>query len=213
MREIQMFKFEETSVRTVERPDGSVWFVAADVCTALTITNARDAVSRLDDDEHDLVIADTLGGSQETSVISESGLYSLILTSRKPEAKRFKKWVTSEVLPSLRKTGAYGVADAILNPMVDRLINVIEKQADTMARMYEATVAKGESFDLTSAKASARRQIIRKELEGRGLDLDEFASKTGLTRKRVLSDIHVIRQKVALVTHRDGERVRYTVMH
>jgi prophage antirepressor-like protein len=80
------------------------------VCRALDIANARDAAKRLDDDEKGVVNTDTLGGKQSMVIINESGLYSLILTSRKPAAKRFKKWVTAEVLPSIRKTGGYGVS-------------------------------------------------------------------------------------------------------
>ena len=82
-------------------------FVAADVCAALGIENSRHAVSRLDDDEKGVVISDTLGGPQELVTVSESGLYTLILTSRKDEAKKFKRWVTHEVLPDIRKTGMF----------------------------------------------------------------------------------------------------------
>jgi anti-repressor protein len=105
------FNFEGATVRVItinELP----WFVAADVCEVLGISNSRDALARLDDDEKDVGTADTLGGHQHVNVINESGLYSLTLTSRKPEAKRFKKWVTSEVLPSIRKTGQYTTATA-----------------------------------------------------------------------------------------------------
>lgn len=103
------FNFVAQSVRIVMRGD-EPWFVAADVCEALTIANHRDAVTKLDDDEKDGVgIADAIGREQETTIINESGLYSLILTSRKPEAKKFKKWVTSEVLPAIRKTGRYEI--------------------------------------------------------------------------------------------------------
>lgn len=76
----------------------------------LTIANSRDALSRPDDDEKGVHSTHTPGGEQQTTTINESGLYSLILGSRKPEAKRFKKWVTSDVLPSIRKTGAYGTS-------------------------------------------------------------------------------------------------------
>jgi len=105
----QTFNFDNLPVRTVER-SGEIWFVAADVCKALEISNPRDATGRLDTDEKDDVgITDTIGREQTVNIISESGLYSLILTSRKKEAKRFKKWVTSEVLPAIRKTGSYSV--------------------------------------------------------------------------------------------------------
>lgn len=93
--------------RIIDR-DGQPWFVLSDVCAELEIANSRDAARRLDDDEKDVVTTDTLGGAQSMTIINESGLYSLILSSRKPEAKRFKKWVTAEVLPSIRRTGRYG---------------------------------------------------------------------------------------------------------
>lgn len=86
-----------------------VWFVAKDVCDVLGIANSRDAVSRLDDDEKGVATADTLGGSQGLATINESGLYALILTSRKPEAKRFRKWITSDVIPKIRQTGSYSL--------------------------------------------------------------------------------------------------------
>ena len=104
----KQFYFQDLYVRIVmlgELPEP--WFVATDVCEALTISNVSDAVGRLDDDERGVGTVDTPGGAQEQTIINESGLYSLILTSRKPAAKAFKKWVTSEVLPSIRKTGSY----------------------------------------------------------------------------------------------------------
>lgn len=108
--QLQVFNFtENVSIRTIMSEDGCPWFVAADVCTALEIVNSRQAVSRLDEDEKGVTTNDTLGGKQTMATINESGLYSLILTSRKPEAKKFKKWVTSEVLPAIRKYGKYEV--------------------------------------------------------------------------------------------------------
>lgn len=87
--------------------DGQAWFIAAEVCRNLKIKNYRDAVAKLDDDEKGVGIADTLGGRQRVTIINESGLYSLIFTSRKEAAKRFRKWVTNVVLPSIRKHGGY----------------------------------------------------------------------------------------------------------
>ena len=87
--------------------DGEPWFVAADVCKALLIVNSRDALTRIDDDEKGVVSTDTLGGRQEVTIVNEPGLYALILSSRKPEAKAFKRWITHEVIPSIRKHGAY----------------------------------------------------------------------------------------------------------
>ncbi len=98
------FTFSAQTLRVILR-DGEPWFVAADLLETLTLD--RKALERLDDDEKGVNTIHTPGGQQEMTVINESGLYSLILTSRKPEAKKFKKWVTSEVLPAIRKTGRY----------------------------------------------------------------------------------------------------------
>lgn len=102
-----VFNFVSHTMRVVMR-DGEPWFVAADVCAAIGITTEQ--TRRLDDDEKGLYSTQTPSGTQEMTVINESGLYSLILGSRKPEAKKFKKWVTSEVLPAIRKTGTYTLA-------------------------------------------------------------------------------------------------------
>lgn len=102
------FSFDAHAVRVVSR-QGEPWFVLGDVCEVLDISNSRDASSRLDDDEKGVATTDTLGGAQEMNVVNESGLYNLIFTSRKPEAKRFRKWVTGEVLPAIRKTGSYAL--------------------------------------------------------------------------------------------------------
>jgi prophage antirepressor-like protein len=106
---ITTFAFEGNPVRIMGE-DGDPWFVLADVCKVLEIAESHRAAARLDDDEKARHTVTTPGGDQEMTIINESGLYSLILTSRKPAAKRFKKWVTAEVLPSIRKTGGYGVS-------------------------------------------------------------------------------------------------------
>jgi prophage antirepressor-like protein len=100
------FRFEENQVRVIMK-DGDARFVAKDVFEALEHTDPSMVVSRLDDDERDTSNVGTPGGPQDVLTVSESGLYSLVFTSRKPEAKRFRKWVTSEVLPEIRKTGGY----------------------------------------------------------------------------------------------------------
>ena len=105
--ELQVFNSSEFGNVRVVQVDGEPWFVAADVCRALEISNSRDAVARLDDDEKGVGSTDTLGGKQGMQIINEPGLYTLVLGSRKPEAKAFKRWVTHEVLPSIRKHGSY----------------------------------------------------------------------------------------------------------
>ena len=106
MQELISYTFKNNSVRTLVK-DNAPWFVATEVAKALEYREAGKATRLLDDDEKDTHIVGTLGGKQELTIINESGLYSLILRSRKPEAKAFKKFVTSEVLPSIRKTGTY----------------------------------------------------------------------------------------------------------
>lgn len=108
---IEVFNFSKgnTPIR-VRLINGDPWFIAKDVCQVLGIANHKDAVSRLDDDERQGVgITDPLGIKQTANAVSESGLYALIFQSRKPEARKFRKWVTSEVLPSIRRKGYYGV--------------------------------------------------------------------------------------------------------
>lgn len=91
----------------VQTINNEPWFVAKDVCDALTIGNSRDAIARLDDDEKGMSVVATPSGEQQMNLVNESGLYNLIFQSRKPEAKAFRKWVASEVLPSIRRTGRY----------------------------------------------------------------------------------------------------------
>jgi len=106
---VSVFNFNSNEVRTIEK-DNQIWFVATDVCTALNVKNSTQAVSRLDEDERSMF---NIGRQGDASIINESGLYSLILSSRKASAKLFKKWVTSEVLPAIRKTGSYTAAPAL----------------------------------------------------------------------------------------------------
>ena len=101
--------FEGTTVRSVKK-DGEFWFVASDIAKALDVGNASQALARLDDEEKGIILNDTLGGAQEVLAVNEFGLYSLILTSRKKSAKKFKKWVTQDLLPTLRKEGSYHMA-------------------------------------------------------------------------------------------------------
>jgi hypothetical protein len=115
------FQFDTHQVRTILVND-QPWFVAADVASALRYLSAKDMTRNLDDDEKDGQIVPTLGGDQEMTVISESGLYSAILRSRKAEAKRFKKWVTAEVLPAIRKHGRYEDSEGKISTLIGQTI-------------------------------------------------------------------------------------------
>lgn len=109
MNDLQIFVYSGEQLRTVQRDDG-LWWVLRDVCRVLNIGNVTDTKKRLDPDEVDLTdLIDSMGRVQSTTIINEPGLYAVILRSDKPEAKQFKRWVTHDVLPSIRKTGAYGV--------------------------------------------------------------------------------------------------------
>lgn len=135
-----IFKFKQTTpctetssvVRTID-VNGEPWFVAADICAVLDLNNTSMAVSGLDDDERGVSDVDTRGGKQSVTVISESGLYSLVLRSRKPEAKQFKRWITHDVLPAIRKTGSYALPD-FTNPAVAARAWADEVDARRMAQ-------------------------------------------------------------------------------
>ena len=123
MEQMQIYEHEQFGkIRTLTK-DGDIWFVATDICDALDIKNTTDAVKRLDDDERSRF---NLGRQGMTNCINEYGLYNLILASRKPEAKTFKRWITHEVLPDIRKHGAYltpaKLEEVLLNP--DTLIQL-----------------------------------------------------------------------------------------
>ena len=108
MNELQIFKSHEFGEIRTTIQNGEPWFVAADVCKALDIENNRKATNRLDDDEKNTVtLSDGNRGNPNTTIVNEAGLYSLVLGSRKPEAKAFKRWITHEVLPTIRRTGGY----------------------------------------------------------------------------------------------------------
>lgn len=118
---VEVFNFsqESTPIR-VQVINGEPWFVGKDVCDVLGLSNHKMSIKSLDEDEVSSVyLIDAMGRKQETKVISESGLYSLIFQSRKPEAKPFRKWVTSEVLPSIRKRGYYGVYKPCKDDYID----------------------------------------------------------------------------------------------
>ena len=129
MNDMQTFTYNSTEVRTVEM-NGEPWFVLKDVCEVLGIADHKVTARRLETDEVcQTPLTDSMGRQQETTVINESGLYNVILRSDKPEAKPFRKWVTSEVLPSIRKHGAYMTPEtlqaAILNP--DTMIQLCQQ--------------------------------------------------------------------------------------
>ena len=109
MTNIIPFTYESQQIRVIQDEQDEPWWIAKDVCDVLELTNVAMAVKGLDDDEKGISKVYTLGGEQELLTVNEPGLYTLIIRSNKPEAKQFKRWITHEVLPSIRKTGGYEV--------------------------------------------------------------------------------------------------------
>ncbi len=117
MNDLEIFKNENFGEIRIVRIDGEPYFVGKDVARVLGYSNTRDALNkRVDEEDKEVANCDTLGGSQEMTIINESGLYSLVLSSKLPTAKKFKHWITSEVLPSIRKHGMYAVDDLLNDP-------------------------------------------------------------------------------------------------
>lgn len=161
--------YKEHPVRIVDR-GGEPWFVAKDVCAVLEIAKVDSAIRSLDEDEKDTHSMSTLGGDQELSIVSEAGLYSLVLRSRKPEAKAFKRWVTHEVLPSIRKTGAY-VAPNLSMEQISAVVRKLGAMANQLItenaglrekiEFLEQFIPKGELGDPSTVNGNPKWQLRR----------------------------------------------------
>lgn len=161
MNKLQIFKSSDFGeIRTVTI-DNEPWFVATDVCRALEIKNATDAVKRLDEDE---VTRFNLGGlSGESNCVNEYGLYNLVLGSRKPEAKQFKRWITHEVIPQIRKTGSYIPDLSALSPelqLMNAMVAQINKDAIQIAQLQEASNRTAEQIEQTKQEIQDMRDAI-----------------------------------------------------
>jgi len=197
MSALQCFAFDDSLVRVIDR-EGAPWFIARDVCAVLGIKNNRDALEKLDDDEKGVASTDTLGGEQDVLIVTESGLYTLILRSRAATtpgspAHRFRKWVTAEVLPALRQTGSYGPAamlDAAQAASVAEDRIKLDKLHYTL-RCFGPAVARDMWFELglpfVPSMAKARASVLPVEL-----GLAEFAEQRLLRRPHVLTAAAVI---------------------
>ena len=174
MSNIQIFNYQSNEVRTVEM-GGEPWFVLKDVCNILGISKYRDTAARLDADERGSVEVDTLGGTQQVIAVNESGLYHVILRSDKPEAAPFRKWVTSEVLPSIRKNGGYIAGQDQLTPeelMAKALLVANKTLADREARICELTAQ--------NSQLTVEKQIMQPKAEY----FDELVDRNLLTNFR-----------------------------
>lgn len=227
--EIQKFDFKGASLRTLTDGAGEPWFVAKDVCDILEISNNRDAISQLDSDEKNtVVISDGIPGNPNKTIISEPGLYKLIMRSRKPEAKEFQRWVTHEVLPQIRKTGGYIPTDAgdddmtILAKAVMIGQRTMEEQKRKIAAQQTRIVELEPKARFADAVAASDGTCLvgelAKMLRQNGMDIgqnrlfrllqaDGYLGKSGSNRNvptQRAMDLGLFRIKETTVTHADG---------
>ena len=154
----QVFQFDGAKVRVLMK-DGEPWFVAKDVCDALLHTNSRKALENLDEDEKGYAKVYTVGGAQEMAIVNESGVYTLVIRSNLPEAKRFRKWVTNEVLPSIRKHGMY-----LSDPMLERAVNLVDNPLDFAEEFGKTLLAYAEERKarrLAEAKSAQLETVVK----------------------------------------------------
>ena len=227
MDNLQTWNYGSSEIRTVEK-DGEPWWVLADVCKVLEISNSRNVSSRLETDEKGVTLVDTLGGTQQMTIINESGLYAVILRSDKPQAKPFRKWVTNEVLPSIRKHGAYmtdhTLEQALTSP--DFLIQLATqlKEEKEQRKRLEVKVEQDRPKVLFAESVSASKTSIlvgelAKILKQNGVDTGQtrlfaWMRENGYLIKRRGNDYNMHTQramemklfevKETSVTHSDG---------
>lgn len=223
--EIQQFYFNNAALRTLTDEAGEPWFVAKDVCDILEISNPSDALKRLDDDERSRF---NLGRQGETNIVNEAGLYVLVLGSRKPEAHEFKRWVTHEVLPQIRRTGGY-----IPTTDVDDDMTILAKAVmigqRTMEEQKRRIAAQESHINELEPKARFADAVaasdgtcligeLAKMLRQNGLDIgqnrlfeilrqDGYLGKTGSNRNvptQKAMDLGLFRIKETAITHSDG---------
>ncbi len=223
--EIRKFDFKGASLRTLTDEAGEPWFVAKDVCDILEISNPSDALKRLDDDERSRF---NLGRQGETNIVNEAGLYVLVLGSRKPEAHEFKRWVTHEVLPQIRRTGGYIPTDAgdddmtILAKAVMIGQRTMEEQKRKIAAQQTRIVELEPKARFADAVAASDGTCLvgelAKMLRQNGMDIgqnrlfrllqaDGYLGKSGSNRNvptQRAMDLGLFRIKETTVTHADG---------
>lgn len=194
MSDIQVFSHDQFGqLRIFEDDHGELWFIAKDVCNTLGLTNVSVSMSRLDDDERSKL---SLGRQGETNIINEYGLYSLVLASRKPEAKTFKRWVTHEVLPAIRKHGGYIRPDATVHQ-----VNAIIAQA--RARMELCQAARG---IVDPAHLEAKARVILAQGMGEHAQLDP--GNTPLYTSDFLKSKNLSQKQTKKISGTFGKRVK-----
>ncbi|WP_400162891.1 BRO family protein [Brevibacillus sp. TJ4] len=208
------FSFQDKQVRVVVR-DGDPWFVARDVCEVLDLSDTSMAIRRLDEDEKLTQTMFVSGQNREVWLVNEPGLYALILTSRKPEAKTFKRWITHEVIPSIRKTGVYSAEQYKVVPHNDRqaLIKSLQLTVELANEMEEVkSLAQTHSQKLVELEQKVDEQITIDHGEQRALQkaiarrVYEVESNTQ-QRRELFRQLHrEIKDRWAVASYRDVRR-------
>ena len=180
MNDVKIFENPEFGRVRTTVIDGEPWFVAADVCHALDIGNPSDALNRLDDDERTLVSIEGASNGKPVNGVNEPGLYSLVLGSRKPEAKAFKRWITHEVIPAIRKTGGYHVPQSPAEQMAQGILaaqKLLAERDATIAKQNEQIAVltpKGIFADaVTASKTSILVGGLAKLIKQQGIDIGQ----------------------------------------
>lgn len=222
---LQQFNYNGTDIRTIQK-DGEPWWVLKDVCSVLELSNPTIVASRLDEDE---VTKFDLGGlSGETNIVNESGLYNVILRSDKPEAKRFKRWITHEVLPSIRKHGVYVTSDKLEEIMNDpdawiTVLSTLKQERAEKEQLLRRVATDKPKVVFADAVSVSEGTILigelAKILKGNGIEIGqnrlfEKLRQSGYLIKRKGTDYNAPTQKAmelglfkvkeTAITHADG---------
>ena len=225
--ELKIFNYENANVRTTVR-NGEIWFVLKDVCDVLSIQNYRNVSAKLEDDEKDVHQMDTLGGRQKIIIVNESGLYKTIFRSDKPEAKKFMRWITHEVLPTIRKHGAYITSDKMEELMTDpdtwvKLIRTLQQERREKAMLQNQIEIDRPKIVFADAVSVSESDVLigelAKILKGNGVDIGqnrlfERLRNDGFLVRRNGGDYNMPTQKAmdrqlfkikeTAITHSDG---------
>lgn len=154
MANIQVFEYQNNKVRTVD-VDGEAWFVLKDVCEVLHLGTTAKVAERLDDDEKGMNQIHTPGGTQNVTVVNESGLYHVILRSDKPEAAPFRRWVTNDVLPAIRKTGSYNAPQLTRSQLLATALIAAHEELEEKDKQIETMKPKALFADAVSASSQS----------------------------------------------------------